>query len=148
MKNKRYQLRISGLAVLLMLSTNLFSAGNNDKNFWRCKAIDSSQTSWSAESSFERAAINKAYHACKKQSRYPKSCKTAREYCDAYVNGINTTPMWRCTALDQMAKAWLSAIYRKRDDAAIGAREYCKSKSSMPDSCYINLLTCRNLNYN
>jgi hypothetical protein len=49
-------------------------------------------------------------------------------------------------AIDLHAKAWLGDIYRKRNDAALGAKAYCKDQSGVPDTCYINLLTCKDLN--
>ena len=100
------------------------------------------------DSYYQLAAINKALDACKKQSQFPANCKVAKARCEAFVNGISTRPMWQCTALDQMAKVWPSKIYVHRDDAAIAAKAYCQQGSSFPDTCYINLMTCKNLNPN
>ncbi len=59
---------------------------------------------------------------------------------------MSTTPMWICTALDFTAEPWQSNLYPHRDDAALAAKDYCKQNSNVPDTCYINMVTCRNLN--
>lgn len=116
-----------------------------ENNFWQCRAEDSAYNKWTATNEFKRAAANMAYDACKKQSNDPKSCKTAHEFCDFYANGMITTPMWQCTALDRMAKPWVSNIYRHREDAAIAAKAYCRENSDIPDTCYVRLVGCTNL---
>jgi hypothetical protein len=115
-------------------------------NYWQCTSSDKEHNQWLAKSQFELSATNRAMEACKKQSQYPQSCKAPKESCDAIINGYSTRPMWQCTALDVMAKPWRSSFYVQRDDAALGAKNYCRQKSSLPDTCYINLLTCNNLN--
>ncbi|MFA5960277.1 MAG: hypothetical protein WC785_07150 [Tatlockia sp.] len=115
-------------------------------NYWRCTASDAGHHEWAANSSYALAALNKSFDECKKQSSLPASCKTAKESCEMFVNGQSTRPMWRCVALDQMAKAWPSNTYMHRDDAAIAARAYCQQNSGFPDTCYTNLMTCKNLN--
>jgi hypothetical protein len=62
------------------------------------------------------------------------------------MNGVSTRPMWRCTAFDQMVKSWPSNTYTHRDDAAIAAKAYCEQGSAFPDTCFINLMTCKNMN--
>ena len=119
---------------------------NSGKSYWQCTASDGDEKQWVATGDYERSATNKAYEGCKKSSKLPLSCKVAKENCEAIINGVSTRPMWQCTALDQMAKAWPSSFYTHRDDAALAAKAYCQQRSSMPDSCYINLLTCKNLN--
>ncbi|ARG97545.1 hypothetical protein [Legionella micdadei] len=128
-----------------VLSTTV-SAETLEGSFWRCTAFDGEDKEWTVDSSYEISAVNKAFEECKKQSKVPSSCKTAKEACEAFVNGKSTRPMWRCTALDQMAKTWLSNVYTHRDDAAIAAKAYCEQNSAFPDTCYINLMTCKNLN--
>jgi|GEM_PF-1400737 len=118
----------------------------DENNYWNCHAYDSQNMQWEAKSQFERAAASKAFDACKKQSHVPQSCKIATDYCDSIVNGVNTRPMWQCTALDQMAKHWVSQIYVQRDEAALDAKAFCQQHSGMPQSCYLNLMTCKNLN--
>ena len=58
------------------------------------------------------------------------------------ISSINNHVIWRCTALDQMAQSWVGHISANRDDAALDAEAYCQEHSSVPDSCYIDLLTC------
>ncbi|STX51370.1 Uncharacterised protein [Legionella busanensis] len=113
---------------------------------WHCTAEDGANRQWLAISSYQRAAINKAIDVCKNESQYPETCKISKSNCELYVNGVSTTPAWQCTALDQMAQVWRSNSYANRDDAAIAAREYCQQRSGFPDTCYVNLLTCKNIN--
>jgi hypothetical protein len=115
-------------------------------SYYQCQSFDANDNQWVAKSAFELTATNKALEACKKESKDPKSCKTAKEYCEGYVNGISTRPMWQCVAFDQMAKAWKSNFYVRPDDAALGAKAYCQDRSALPATCYINMLTCKNLN--
>lgn len=139
---------LKGLLVVNLLSIQLVFAETlpAEGNYWRCSAYDSESKEWVVNSGYELSAVNQALDACKKQSNLPKSCKTARETCEYFSNGTSTRPMWRCIALDQLAKEWASNVYAHRDDAAIAAREYCQQKSTFPDTCYINLMTCKNLN--
>ncbi len=37
-------------------------------------------------------------------------------------------------------------VYTVREDAALAAQTSCKRESSIPETCYINLITCVNLN--
>lgn len=127
---------------LALASTDGIASGN----FWRCSANDAEHREWIFDSSYEISAINRSFEECKKQSNIPASCKSSKESCEMFLNGLTTRPMWRCTALDQMAKVWLSNIYKQRDDAAIAAKTFCQQGSSFPDTCYINLMTCKNLN--
>lgn len=120
-------------------------AANN--NYWQCIAADANYNRWAANHDFHRAAATLALEACKKQSPLPKSCNMQEKNCDHIVNGRSSLPMWRCTAFDQMAKAWISKqTFRERDDAAIASKNLCQNHSGMPESCYVNLLTCKNLN--
>lgn len=130
---------------VLLCSQTLWASIDNSTTRWQCMAHDKQKKTWTAEGDYELLARNKSFEACKKQSEQPSSCKVTNESCEVFVRGESHYPLWRCTALDQMAKAWVSKTYRQRDEAAIAAREYCKANSAMPDSCYINLFTCRNL---
>lgn len=127
--------------LLLPLLTQANGSGN-----WQCTARDGANKEWVKSSNYERIAINLAFEACKKESTLPTTCKTAKEECEAFIDGQSTRPMWRCIALDQMGKAWESNVYTQRDDAAIAAKDYCHDRSGFPDTCYINLMTCRNMN--
>jgi hypothetical protein len=113
---------------------------------WKCIARDAANKEWRASSNYERVAINHAFELCKKESTLPSSCKTSKQDCEAFIDGVSTRPLWRCIALDQMGKPWESNLYSQRDDAALAAKAYCQDQSGFPDTCYINLMTCRNLN--
>ena len=113
---------------------------------WECRSHDSVNLQWLAKSDYQRVATTVALDACKKKSAFPSACKTEIEDCELFINGVTTRPMWRCTALDQLSKVWRSTIYKHRDDAAMAAKSYCHHHSGMPDTCYINLLMCHNLN--
>lgn len=117
-----------------------------EDSFWLCKAYDSDNNQWMVKSPYQQVAINQAYDGCKKKSKFPASCQAAKEFCDSYIKGVSTKPMWRCTALDHLASVWESDVYTQRDDAALGAKAYCEQNSGMPDTCYVNLLTCKNMN--
>lgn len=113
-------------------------------DYWKCATTDGEFKEWVAQHPKERYAANLAYDACKKQSRFPKTCKASKEACELFVQGVSTKPMWQCTALDQQAKPWVSNLYGNRDDAALAAKAYCQENSDLPGSCYINLITCKN----
>jgi len=132
----------------MLFSASAWSADVLITDYWQCTSYDKQDQQWLAKSQYERTATNKALEACKKQSKEPESCKIAKEYCESIVNGISTRPMWQCIALDLMAKPWRSNFYTNRDDAALAAKAYCQQRSGIPDSCYINLLTCKNFNSN
>ncbi|GGI81369.1 hypothetical protein [Legionella impletisoli] len=129
-----------------VLFANPAAVMRGQNSYWQCKAYDDQNHQWVAHSSYARVAINKAYEACKSQSKMPASCKTAHEYCESIIKGVTTRPMWRCTALDMHAHVWVSDLYTNRNDAALGARAYCEHRSGMPETCYVNLLTCNNEN--
>jgi hypothetical protein len=131
----------------ILLSTQVALAGiDSQSGDWECSAYDVQYREWTIQSPYQRIAINRALDVCKKESPAPSSCKVAKEQCELFVNGKSTRPLWRCIALDDKAKKWVSNTYSKRDDAAIAALDYCKANSSSSQSCYINLLTCRDLN--
>lgn len=114
-------------------------------NDWECTVHDSENKQWIEKNIYERAATNKAYAACRKESRVPKTCTIAHDACEEFKQGVSMRPSWRCTALDGKATPWVSNTYPKRDDAANAAKAYCTEHSLEPESCYINLLTCVNL---
>ncbi|MGQ3892253.1 hypothetical protein [Legionella sp. CNM-4043-24] len=128
------------------LALALISTSSAARDDWQCRSHDGLNKEWTGRSDYERAALNKAFDACRKASDDPASCKVAKVDCEFFVNGQTTQAMWQCVAMDQMAKVWPSNPYPQRDDAAIAAREYCQSKSGYPDTCYTNLMTCKNLN--
>lgn len=125
------------------LTANDAMKGNN--SYWLCKAYDSDNNQWIAKSPYKRMALNSAYGDCKKESNVPQSCQAANEHCEDIIKGVVNHPKWQCTALDQMANTWVGDTYTSRDQAVTGAKAYCEKHSAMPDSCYVNLLTCKNL---
>ncbi len=128
--------------VLLLLSMQAYSQADN----WTCKSHDAAHMEWSVSNAYQRMAINLAFDACKKQSKWPKTCKTSLNDCEGFLNGISTKPIWRCLALDAQAQPWQSYYYTTKDDAALAAKAYCKSKSAVPDTCFVNMVTCININ--
>ncbi len=147
---------MNNVRIMIIFLTNLIGLSNAwstevvvlsaDKSYWQCSVQDNDNKQWIAHSQYELSATNKALEACKKQSILPESCKVGNGSCTGIVKGAKTNPMWQCTALDQMAKPWPSNFYSQRDAAALAAKDQCQQHSSMPDSCYINLLTCNNRN--
>lgn len=127
---------------LLMLANLHANASDN----WQCTARDATDKEWTRSGNYQRSAVNNAFEACKKESIHPATCKTSDADCESFMNGLSTRPMWRCIALDQMAKSWESNLYSQRDDAALAAKAYCQDRSNFPDTCYINLMTCKNVN--
>lgn len=136
-----------GLLVLACMLQPAWARLTDDSDrYWQCTSRDSQAKEWVVQSPYQRVATNKALAACKQASQLPISCRVAKEYCESYVGGVSTQPMWVCTALDFNAKPWVSNVYSQQDDAALAALAYCKEKSAFPDSCYMDLVTCRNRN--
>lgn len=127
--------------VLMALSTYSFA-----DSFWRCTSSDEANNSWSDSNKYQKTAINLSYDQCKKNSSAPKSCESSHEDCHYFSDGYDTTPMWQCSAIDRYAQAWKSTAYSNIDDAAIGAQVYCKHKSEIPETCFVNMITCTNIN--
>lgn len=113
-------------------------------SYWQCVTHDSANKQWAAKSAYKKTALNIAFDACKKQSQQPVSCKASVSNCEGFNQGFSIRPMWRCTAMDKTAEAWQSNFYSQRDDAALGAKAYCKQNSTVPETCYINVVTCVN----
>jgi hypothetical protein len=120
--------------------------GAGNPNYWQCTTTDADNKSWLADGSYQLTAVNQAYATCKKESASPRTCKTAKNTCEHFINGHTTRPMWQCVALDRMATQWSSNYYPQQDDAALAAKAYCKDNSPIPGSCYINMITCHNIN--
>ncbi|MCA0403088.1 MAG: hypothetical protein LCH30_04740 [Proteobacteria bacterium] len=140
-------IKLLPLILGLSLSINSYAERVDlEADYWRCLANDSENKQWITLSAYEITALNKALDNCKKESTSPGTCKINRDNCEYFSHGHSTKPMWRCTALDKKAKAWPSRVASHRDEAAVSAKEHCLTESSIPDTCYINLLTCRNLN--
>ncbi|WP_298625970.1 hypothetical protein [uncultured Legionella sp.] len=126
--------------------TGFTASANEEGSYWQCITRDKTDREWTARNSYQKVAINIAFDACKKESEFPASCKAAKSDCEGFYRGMSTKPLWRCTALDQTAEPWFSNFYSQRDDAALAARAYCRENSTVPDTCYINMVTCRNFN--
>lgn len=113
---------------------------------WECVAKDDNHKQWIAHSTYQRNATIRALESCKKESNLPGTCQTRDSDCDALVNGRSTRPLWRCVAFDFTATPWYNNPTRDRTAAALSAKSICIERSTVPDSCYINMITCTNLN--
>ncbi len=136
----------SCLCIFLLLPATGFTAANEEDTYWQCSTHDKVSKEWVARNTYQKVAINIAFEACKKESEFPGSCKASKSDCEGFYMGMSTKPLWRCTALDQTAVPWNSNYYTQRDDAALAAKAYCRENSTVPDTCYINMVTCRNFN--
>ena len=131
-------------ALLLVLANNhAFTASQTS---WKCISHDNSNTSWSTTNHYKKVALSLAFEQCKKQSYQPASCRIQAEDCHYYSDGRDTTPMWQCTAVDEEAEGYTGTAYPNRIDAAFGSMAHCKQMSSSPDTCFINMITCININ--
>jgi hypothetical protein len=145
---QRYKMTWMFLLSLITVSHGWARPLSDKSDYWQCTTMDSEDQQWVATNTYKRAAANIAYSSCKKQSRTPTTCKASKEACEHIINGLTDKPLWQCTALDQLAKPWSSDIYTQRYDAALAAKAYCQENSTVPGTCYINLLTCVNKNPN
>lgn len=143
MKNYIYYC-LSGL--ILISGVSYGAPITNKSTYWKCSTHDKTAKEWIGTNEYRKVAINIAFDSCKKQSEFPLSCKTSNEDCEGFVMGVSTKPMWRCTAIDKTAEPWQSNFYTQRDDAAFAANAFCKANSTVPETCYVNFVTCRNLN--
>lgn len=132
----------------IFLSNVASSQQNNNQpiELWTCQARDNTNSKWTDSATYQRRAINLALEQCKRESLTPLSCKVEFETCDVIISANSDHPLWRCTALDQLATPWKGGVFPSRDLAAISANEFCKKHSEMPDTCYNNVLMCTNLN--
>lgn len=116
-----------------------------DGSYWKCTTKDRMNKQWTMQNSYQKMAFNLSFEACKKESASPESCVISSEDCEGFYLGKTTSPHWKCTALDRTAVAWQSNHYRMRDDAALAALAYCKNNSTVPYTCYVNMVTCFNV---
>lgn len=137
-QKKRWWRKAPQWLSLIVLSSSLWA---DDAIYWQCTTSDENRQ-WESRSIYERAARGKTFDACKKQSATPARCKTD---CEEFRHGLSTRPSWQCTALDDNAKSWVSQAYPQPDMAASDAKARCREHSIIPDSCFLNLLTCKNL---
>lgn len=142
--------RLIAIIFLVCCTSSLWA---NADGYWQCTVADNKNQQWQARNAYERVAHSKALEACKQESSMPLSCMPIKEACtymgtrvNRPILGTSNGPLWRCTALDQTAKPWRGNIYPNRDDAYLGAKAYCHAHSTEPETCYVNFLTCKNLN--
>ncbi|OGV27202.1 MAG: hypothetical protein A3F18_07250 [Legionellales bacterium RIFCSPHIGHO2_12_FULL_37_14] len=126
--------------LLFLWGTLVFA---EEAGFWRCEAKDAAQMTFKADNALQKTALNKAYALCKKDSKYPESCQVAKTGCEFFAKGVNTSPLWECSALDRLSEIFTSNPYPNKYDAVVAARAYCQQQSKASDSCYVNLLTCK-----
>ncbi len=138
--------RIFAITALYWIISNTYAITVVESTYWKCTVSDAENRQWPGQADYQVSAINRALENCKRESKVPKTCKAAKEACEMIVNGVTTRPMWRCLALDQAAVPWFSNIYDHGDDAAMAAKAYCQANSTLPETCYVYLFNCRNLN--
>jgi hypothetical protein len=130
----------------LMLNSSFLHADSEGSELWKCTAVDSTMMMWTVKAPYQRVSTNIALDACKKRSANPKSCKVPGNSCDVVRFGHSSHPLWRCTALDQLAKVWKSGIFSHLEEAALAAKAYCRQHSGFPNTCYTYVLMCKNYN--
>lgn len=134
--------------LLLLVPFLGFANVNEAQDYWVCKTRDNSDREWVVKNKYQKIALNISFDSCKKQSKKPMTCKTSNNSCEGFHLGLSTKPYWRCVAIDSKAAAWKSNYYPNKDDAYMAAKAYCKSKSKIPDTCYVHVLSCENINDN
>jgi hypothetical protein len=131
----------------LMMCTSLTHANSETSELWECTSVDFAKMQWRVKASYQRVATNLALDACKKRSAYPHSCKITEHSCDVAILGHSSRSLWRCTALDSLAKVWKSGIYNNAEEAALASRAYCHQHSGLPSTCYTYVLMCKNYHF-
>ncbi|MFT4058289.1 MAG: hypothetical protein QM652_01935 [Legionella sp.] len=136
------------LIVLLSYASLTFAQPlvDDGRNFWQCTTHDTTGNKWVARSFYQKIALNFAFANCKKESTVPATCITASGNCEQFIQGVSIKPKWKCTALDFNAIAWEGNSYWQLYDAALAAKNYCRQKSKVPGTCYVNFVTCVNQN--
>ncbi len=132
------------MLLLTVLPALSWSALFPNSSYWQCVTQDQTKRTWSASSGYQKTAYNLAIAACKKESTVPMSCMAHHTSCTAFNQSLNQRAQWRCTALDVNADPWISNYYANPDDAALAAKAFCQDNSTVPGSCYINMVTCTN----
>jgi hypothetical protein len=136
----------SCLILLLSLTTTTYAEPIHSGDYWQCTTHDGTNKQWGAVSIYKKIALNFAFASCKRESVAPATCRTTSGNCEQFIRGVSSKPMWECTALERTATPWKSDVYSQRYDAAFGAKAYCQQKSTVPGTCYVNLITCSNKN--
>lgn len=135
--------------IVLLLSCSAHSAPIKGKNsYWQCTSEDDGNKIWTAKNAYQKTALNIAYAACRKESSAPSTCHSSIANCEGFNLGRSTRAMWQCTALDKASDAepWRNSPMSQQEDAALAAKAYCKNNSKLPETCYINMITCVNVN--
>lgn len=149
--NKIFVIVAAILLAIMHINANASSiifVSDAPHDFWVCKATDLTQRTWTQGNEYQRRALLDALDACKKESTVPNTCKAVGTQCDGILSGSINRAVWRCTSLDTLANYWYSNISPTEIEAALSARDICRKESSVPLTCYINMLTCENLNKN
>lgn len=134
------------IKLLIILSPMSAWANPPPNHYWQCHTNDINNHSWLAKNTYQKIALNLAYATCKRESTAPLSCKTSINNCEEFHNGVSVKILWQCTALDQAGERWRSTQYATSEDAALAAKDYCKDQSTVPDTCYINMINCTQSN--
>ena len=130
--------------ILISVSATCFAKSND--TYWECNSHDSANAKWTSRSIYHKIALNFSFAECKKNSKVPEGCEISDNNCAKFIRGVNVDPTWQCTSFDKKALAWRGSRYENREDAALTAQARCKQRSSVPSTCFINLVTCLNKN--
>jgi len=106
--------------------------------YWSCKGMDSSASTYTANAKFERQAITRALENCKKDSKYPISCKATPDMCQVF----NPTTTWRCAAFDNNGGNWHGEYVSSREGAISSAARSCHALSFTPSTCTVHVIAC------
>jgi hypothetical protein len=130
---------------LTFLFVITFSTSYADET-WQCITEDAQHHFWSAEHTFSKKAKYLSLDACKKMSKFPRSCAIIQSGCDLLEGGVSTRPYWVCTALDSFSNVFKNEPVPHKDSAILQAKLLCNRNSKVSDSCYVNPITCKNIN--
>lgn len=114
---------------------------------WHCTATDQQQRFWTIDTPYEKVSQMKVLDRCRKESAVPTSCQVSHTTCDMTLHGVTQRPLWQCTAIDRKAHAWKSTVFSQQYEAVAAAKADCHNQSTVPLSCYVNLMTCVNLGH-
>lgn len=133
------------LTMIMIFSSLFMQQLAAAENSWRCVTVDAENKQWIANSSYQITALNKSLDECKKESKVPATCSVLKDSCNINLTNSSSRVQWQCTAFDFLADSWTATSSAGPDRAALSAKAYCRHKSALPDSCYINLITCLSL---
>src|SRR5688572_19701834 len=102
-------------ALLILWSFMMNVHGNT---IWDCQIKDEAGVQWNIRNPYRLKSLTLALDACRKESQNPLSCHKKNIQCEAFVNGISTTPLWKCRAMDANAVSFTGRIVLNRDEAA------------------------------